>query len=188
MLISGQSFFTSAASTTRLSIAEQPVHLGALGLHDQRAVGVREREVPVLREHEVEVELGREPLVELHALRVERGALRSAVVGPDDGRVAAGRAGADVALLDDRHVGDAVVLGEVVRRGEPVRAAADDDDVVVALELARPREDLLLEEDVLHAPASERVDADRARRRARRRGRPRPRTGSGRTPAGTTIQ
>ena len=54
-----------------------------------------------------------------------------------------------------------MVLGEVVRRREPVRAAADDDDVVVALELARPREDLLLEEDVLHALASQRVDADR---------------------------
>ena len=52
--------------------AEQLVHLGPLGHRDHGAVGVRERQVPVLREHQVEVELGAEPLVELDAAAVER--------------------------------------------------------------------------------------------------------------------
>ena len=140
---------------------EQLVHLGALVLHDERAVGVREREVAVLREHHVEVEVGGELLVELDALLVERGALRRAVVRADDRRVAAGGARADVALLEDRDVGDAVVDREVVRGREAVRAAADDDDVVVLLQRPGALEDLLAEEDVLHARAPrERVDAD----------------------------
>ena len=75
---------------------EQLVDLGALLHHVQRAVGVREREMAVLREHEVEVEIGGEALVELHAPLVERGALGRAVVRADDRRVAAGRARADV--------------------------------------------------------------------------------------------
>ncbi len=130
--------------------AEQLVDLGALVLHHERAVGVRQREVAVLREHHVEVEVGRELLVELDALLVERGTLRGAVVRADDRRVAAGGARADVALLEDRDVGDAVVDREVVRRREAVRAAADDDDVVVLLQPPGALEDLLAEEDVLH--------------------------------------
>ena len=129
---------------------EQLVDLGPLVLDDERAVGVGEREVPVLGEHEVEVELGRELLVELDALLVERGALGRAVVGADDRRVAAGATRADVALLEDRDVRDPVARGEVVRGREPVGAAADDDDVVAPLQLLRFREDPLTEEDVLH--------------------------------------
>ena len=128
-----------------------------------------EREVPVLREHQVEVEIGGELLVELDALGVEGGAFGRAVVRPDDRRVAARRTRADIALLEHGDVGDAVVLGEVVRGREPVGAAADDDDVVVPLQRAGPLEDLLAEEDVLHRRASQRVDSDRAapeRRRA----------------------
>ena len=89
-------------------------------LDDERAIGVREREVPVLREHEVEVELGGEPLVESDALLVEGRALRRAVVRADDGRVPAGGTGADVALLEDRDVRDPVVTREVVGRREAV--------------------------------------------------------------------
>jgi len=39
-------------------------------------------------------------------------------------------AAADPALLQHGDVADAVLLGEVVGRGEAVAAAADDDDVV----------------------------------------------------------
>ena len=134
--------------------AEQLVHLGALVLDDERAVGVREREVPVLREHEVEVELGGELLVERDALAVERRALGRPVVRADDRRVPAGRPGADVALLEDRDVRDPVVPREVVRRREAVRAAADDHDVVVAPERVRAPEHALPEEDVLHGASS----------------------------------
>ena len=168
MLICGQSSFTCCRVDHVAVDPEQLVHLRALLLHDERAVGVREREVPVLREHEVEVQILRELLVELDALLVEGRALGRPVVGADDRRVAAGGTRADVALLEDRDVVDAVMRGEVVRRRETVRAAADDDDVVVPLELAGALEDLLLEEDVLHSARSERVDADRAAAERRR--------------------
>ncbi len=117
---------------------EELVDLGPLLHRDHRAVRVRERQVPVLREHEVEVELVRQALVQPHALAVEGRALGRAVVRADDRRVAPGRARADVRLLEDRDVRDPVALREVVRGREPVRAAADDDDLVPALQL-RPR-------------------------------------------------
>ena len=130
---------------------EELVHLGALLRDDHPAVRVRERQVPVLREHHVEVELDREALVELDALLVEGGALGRAVVRADDRRVAARGAGADVRLLEDGDVLDPVALGEVVRGREPVRAAADDHDVVAALELAARAPHAADAEDVLHA-------------------------------------
>ena len=127
---------------------EELVDLGALLHRDHRPVGVRERQMPVLREHEVEVELVREPFVEPDALAVERRTLGRAVVRADDRRVPARRARADVRLLEDRDVRDPVALREVVRGREPVRAAADDDDLVAALEL-RPRPPHALREEDL---------------------------------------
>ncbi|MNR34900.1 hypothetical protein D3C85_1527090 [compost metagenome] len=52
------------------------------------------------------------------------------VVGAHDGGVARGVAAAQPALLDHRHVGDAVLLGQVVGGGQAVPATADDDHVV----------------------------------------------------------
>ncbi len=127
---------------------EELVHLGALLHGDHRPVRVREREVPVLGEHEVEVELVREALVEADALPVEGRALGRAVVRADDRRVAARRPRSDVRLLEDRHVFDAVALRQVVRGGESVRAAADDDDLVPALELRALPPHPLREEDL----------------------------------------
>ena len=113
--------------------ALQAVDLGAVGHHEHRAVGVREREVAALREEQVEVQLLRQALVELDARVVEARALGRLVVRAQDRRVAPGRARADVALLEDRDVGDPA-LAQVVGGGQAVRAAADDDDVVGALE------------------------------------------------------
>ena len=102
-----------------------------------------------LAEQQVEVELLRQPLVELDRGVVEARALGRLVVRAQDRRVAAGRARADVALLEHRDVGDAALL-EVVRGREAVRAAADDHDVVAVLEL-RPRPPhAALAEDVTH--------------------------------------
>ena len=57
---------------------------------------------PHWREQQVEVQLLREPLVELDRGVVEARALRRLVVRAQDRRVAPGRARADVALLEDR--------------------------------------------------------------------------------------
>ena len=111
----------------------------------------------VLREEQVEVELRAQPLVELQRRVVEARALRRLVVGAQDRRVAPGGARADVALLEHRHVADPVVLGEVVRGGEAVRAAADDHDVVGVLELAAPAPHAAGAEEVTHAASRERL-------------------------------
>ncbi len=99
---------------------------------------VSEVQHAALAEHHVEVEVLGEPLPELHRLLVQVRRLVPQVVGADDRRVAARVAAADPALLQHRDVGDAVLLGEVVRGREPVAAAADDDDVVLAPGLGIP--------------------------------------------------
>ena len=68
----------------------------------------------------VQHERAGELLVQLDAAPVERSALGRAVIGADDGRVAPGRARADVGLLEDGNVLHTVILREVVRRREPV--------------------------------------------------------------------
>ena len=92
--------------------------------------------MPLLGEEQVEVELRRQPLVELDRGVVEARALGGLVVGAQDRRVAPGRAGADVALLEHADVGDPVVAGQVVGGREAVRAAADDHHVVAVAQLA----------------------------------------------------
>src|SRR5437588_332949 len=82
----------------------RPVHLRRVHHRVDRAVAVGEREVAELREQHVEVEVLRERLVQLHAGGVEAGPLGGQVVGADDGGVAPGRPGADVALLEHGHV------------------------------------------------------------------------------------
>ena len=98
-------------------------------------VGVIEVEHAALAHHRVVVEVLLQPLPQLHRPFVERLVAGQQVVRADDGGVAARIAGADVALLQHRHVGDAVLVREVIGGREPVPAAADDDDVVLGLRL-----------------------------------------------------
>jgi hypothetical protein len=114
--------------------AQEAVHLGALVGDVHRALGMSEREVALLREQQVVVELLREVLVQPERLLVEGHALGRPVVGADDRGVATRAAGADVVLLQDRDLRDAA-LRELVSDREPVGAAADDHDVVRRLQL-----------------------------------------------------
>ena len=104
----------------------QLVDLGPPPHGPQGRVVVGQRQVPPLGEHDVEVQLRRQLLVELHRAVVERDAFGCQVVRPHDGGVAARSTAPDVALVDHRHVGDAPPRGQVVRGGEPVHARADD--------------------------------------------------------------
>ena len=83
-----------------------------------------------LAEHQVVVELLRQPLPELQRMLVERGALVPQIVGADHRGVAPGVAAAEPALLQHRDIGDAVEAGEVVGSGQAMTAGADDDDIV----------------------------------------------------------
>src|SRR6266849_9357288 len=73
-------------------------------------------------------------LVEAQARLVKGDTLGGPVVGPDDGRVAAARTTAEVALLQPRDVAHAA-LGQLICGGQSMNAATDDDGVVGPLQL-----------------------------------------------------
>src|SRR5258708_22379530 len=83
--------------------------------------------------HHVEVEFARQPLPQLERKFVEVRVRIEVIVGTHDGRVAAGVATAEPPFLDHGDVGQAMLLGEVVRRREPVAASTDDDGIVTLL-------------------------------------------------------
>ena len=137
-----------------LSIVEEGIHLAhrlaveQFGIHAVDAhgiaapregialrIGVAEIQDAALRDHGVEVEVLLEALPQLHRPFVERIVARQHVVGADDRGVAADVAGAQPALLQHRHIGEAMLLGEVIGRRQAMPAAADDDDVIFRLRL-----------------------------------------------------
>ena len=146
-----------------------------------------------LREQQVEVQLLRQALVQLHARVVEARALGRLVVRAQDRRVAPRRARPDVARLEDRDVADPVLLLQVVRGREAVRAAADDHDVVGPLEVALAPPHPLFSEYFKHAqlppeaalPANPAWRGPRAVHRGARRRPRRPSTCTGRPPSRT---
>ncbi len=103
-------------------------HVEAHGLEGGFAVG--QVEVAAVVEHQVEVEFPGQDRPEVEGLLVERDVLLGPLVGPDDGGVPSRAAETDVVLLDDGHVGDAVVPGQEIGGGQPVQSAADDDRIV----------------------------------------------------------
>ena len=96
-------------------------------------IGVAEVEHAALRDHGVEVEVLLQVLPQLHRPFVKRIVAGQQVVGADDGGVAADVAGAKPALLQHGDVLQAMFLGEVIGRRQPMPAAADDDDVIFLL-------------------------------------------------------
>ena len=93
-------------------------------------VVVVEVEHAALADHRVVVDVLLEPFPELERPFIERRIAGQQVVRADDGGVAADIAAADPTLLEHRDVPQAVHLGEVVRGGETVPAAADDHGIV----------------------------------------------------------
>ena len=85
---------------------------------------------PALAELEIRAEVLLEALPELQRVLVDGGRLVEQVVRADDRGVAGHVAAAEPSALEDRDVGDAVVLGQVVGGGQAVATAADDHDLV----------------------------------------------------------
>ena len=96
---------------------------------------MRKRHVTTLFEHDVEVQVGGQSLVQVDGSVVERNTLGSQIVGPDDGGVASRSATPDVGLLENGDIGDVVVLGQIVRRCQSVNSSADDHDIVRIFEI-----------------------------------------------------
>ena len=123
-LFRGQKLGVDAVQMDGVSAAPDLVHL---------VLGVGEEHEPALGEHEVEVELLREPFPKTHGVLVEGARFVPEVVRPNHGRVASRVAAPDPALLEHRDTGDAVLLRKVVRGRESVSATADHDNVVTGL-------------------------------------------------------
>src|SRR5262249_9157480 len=101
---------------------------------------VRQVEHAALAEEQVVVELRFEALPQLQRVLVDRGALVPEVVGADDRGVPCDVPAGEPTALEHGHLGDPVLLREVVRGREAVAAAADDQDVVRRLGLGAPPE------------------------------------------------
>ena len=110
--------------------AMQPHRIAAPGEGVALRVGVIEVEDAALADHRVIVEVLLEALPQLHRPFVERSVAVEPVIRADDGGVSPGIAAADPSLFDHRDIGDAVHLGEVIGRCQPVAAAAHDHHVV----------------------------------------------------------
>ena len=95
--------------------------------------GVAQVEHATLGEHHVVVQVLGEAFPQLHGVLVKRRRLVPQIVGAHQGGVARGVATAQPALLDHRDIGDAVLLGQIVGRGQSMPAATDDDDIVFLL-------------------------------------------------------
>ena len=94
-------------------------------------VGVIEVDDATLADHRIIVEVLLQSLPKLHRPFVERDISRHQVVGADDRSIASGIARPDPIFLQYRDLGDAVVLGEIIRCSEAVPSSADDHHVIV---------------------------------------------------------
>jgi len=119
-------------------LARQPHGVAAPRKGIALPVGMIEIDHAPLRHHRVEIQLLLEPFPQLQRIRIERLVALEQIIGPHDGGVAPDIARAEIALLQHRHIGDAVVLGEIIGRRQAMPAAADNDHVIVALRLRLP--------------------------------------------------
>ena len=114
--------------------AHQPVVLCAYSQAGNRGVSVRQREMPALVEIQFPVQFFGEAFVEAKRRVVESDAGKGAVVGAQNRRVAGAVSAPDIALLQQRYFANAVDLAQVISRGEPMNARADDGHIVGGLE------------------------------------------------------
>ena len=110
--------------------AVQSHDVGAADQSIQCCLRARGKQVTPWRKHDVVVQVFRQITPQRHRMLVERRVVLHHVIGAHDGGVATHVARADVALLKDGDVADAMVPGQVIRRGQAVPTATNDDNVV----------------------------------------------------------
>ena len=100
-------------------------------------VGLREHDQAAGREHDVVVQILGQVLIELESLVVDRRRGVLQVVRTDDRGVTTCVTTAEPAFFDDRDIGDAVILTEVIGGREAVATRTNDDHIVFLLRLGR---------------------------------------------------
>src|SRR5262245_24609103 len=113
----GQPLVVDAVEPVGVDVALEAAHIMLI---------VRQHKHAALGEHDVVVELTRQAFPKFERVLVDGGTFRLKVVGADDRGVAPSIAAADPALLEDRRIAQAMLLGKVVGGGEAMSAAADD--------------------------------------------------------------
>src|SRR5687768_4272930 len=96
-------------------------------------LAVSERQNAALAQHDVEIELAAQTLVELQRMIVEGCTGGIEIIRATHLRVATRVATADPALLEHGDISNAVLPGEIVSSREPMPTAADDHHLVAGL-------------------------------------------------------
>ena len=108
----------------------QGIGMGGALIAANFVMGLCQHQKPARAEHHVIVQILRHRLVKRARFFVDRGRAVLQVVRADDRGVASGVAAAKPALFDHRHIGDSVILAQVIGRRKPVATRADDDDII----------------------------------------------------------
>ena len=127
-----------------------PLRSDEFGLHALMEIGVANPHIAVLfvmglgqhhhparAEHDVEIQILAQSLIETPRLFVDRRRIVVQIVGANDRRVAPGIAAAQPALLDNRHLADAVIAAKIVGRSKTVSAGPDNDHIIRAVRRRR---------------------------------------------------
>ena len=113
--------------------ALQVVCINGAAIAAHLVMGLRQHQKPARAEHHVVVQILAQSFEQAPRLFIDRRRGVLQIVRADDRRVPPGIATAKPALLDDGHVGDAVILAKVIGRGEPMTTRANDDHIVFLL-------------------------------------------------------
>ena len=112
--------------------------IAGAGIGIALAIRMAQHQHPTLADHGVEIEILFEPFPELEGFFIERVVFFQQVIGADDGGVAAHIARTDMVLLQHRHIGDAVFLGQIIGGRQSMPAAAHNDHIIVRLGFRLP--------------------------------------------------
>ena len=91
---------------------------------------VRQHHHAARRIHHIVIEILAKPVPKLDGVVINAGRLVIKIVRANNGGVAPGVAAAKPPLFQDRHIGDAVLLGQIIGRRQPMPARTDDDHIV----------------------------------------------------------
>ncbi len=116
-----QPFIIDAVEAVGMDMALETLHV----MHR-----MRQHHYAALREHDIIIEILAQLLPELHRMFIKMRALVIKIVGANNGRVAPGIATAEPSLFDNRDIGDAVFLGQIIGSAKAMPARTDDDDII----------------------------------------------------------
>ncbi len=96
----------------------------------QRGIGVGQRHVATLWEHDIEIKIFSQILIQFDTFIIKEDPLRSQIVGADDGGVSTTAPTPNVPFVQNRYIGNPIVSGQVIGRGQTVYPTANDNHII----------------------------------------------------------